>query len=65
MPSYIVTARGGLFGKTLKVTGSTVEMSEKDALSLPPGTVEAIKAPPAATPIEPVKAHAPKGKDKP
>jgi hypothetical protein len=41
MPSYIVTCRGGLQSKAgLKPTGSIVEMSEKDALSLPPGTVE-------------------------
>lgn len=41
MPSYIVTCRGGLqFKSGTKPTGSIVEMAEKDALSLPPGTVE-------------------------
>lgn len=41
MPSYIVTCRGGLqFKSGTKPTGSIVEMAEKDALCLPPGTVE-------------------------
>jgi hypothetical protein len=56
MPKYTVTCRGGLgCGDNQKKTGSVVEMSEKDAASLPPGTVEALKS-------EPVKAEPKKEK---
>lgn len=40
MPSYLVTCHGGLSTRLgLKPVGSVVEMSEKDAASLPVGTV--------------------------
>lgn len=43
MPKYTVTCRGGLqFKSGLKPTGAVVELSEKDAASLPPGTVEPV-----------------------
>lgn len=58
MPNYRIIEEGGLIsgGKRL-ACGTTLEMSEKDAKSLPPGTVEldveAVAAPIAPTPAEP------------
>lgn len=51
MSTYTVTCRGGLLTKAgLLPMGASVEMSEKDANSLPGGTV-ALKAPePKPTP---------------
>lgn len=66
MPSYIVKCRGGLQSKAgLKPTGSTVEMSEKDALSLPLGTVELapVKAEPKPEPKPNPKSDAKASKD--
>lgn len=66
MPSYIVTCRGGLQSKAgLKPTGSIVEMSEKDALSLPLGTLAPapVKAEPKAEPKPTPKSDAKASKD--
>ena len=59
MPSYIVTCRGAFVtAKGIKSAGDTVEMSEKDAASLPPGTVSLVPekqlllvAPPPVSPV--------------
>lgn len=61
MPSYIVTCRGGLSSKGgLKPTGSVVEMSEKDAASLPVGTVELKSMPVESKPTPKTEAKASK-----
>lgn len=53
MPSYTVTARGGLLSRTgIAPTGAVVEMSEAAAASLPAGSVELRAAP--VTPPAPV-----------
>jgi hypothetical protein len=49
MPKYTVTCRGALIlRRTPHPTGSVVEMDEKSAASLPPGTVEPLVVAPAA-----------------
>lgn len=64
MPSYTVTCEGGLFtAKTLKPTGSVVEMSEKDAASLPLGTVELLARPTPPVEIKPFKSEAKASKE--
>lgn len=57
---YTIICRGGLNnGKAgTKPTGSTIEMSEKDANGLPPGTVELAPQPVAP---KPTPKHEPKG----
>ena len=61
MPNYTVICRGGLAGKGgLKPTGSVVDMSEKDAASLPPGTVELKSAPVESKPTPKTEAKASK-----
>lgn len=66
MPAYVITCRGGLLvGKSLKPTGSTIELSAKDAAALPFGTVELAPAP-VAPPlvVPPPPAPKPEGKPK-
>lgn len=51
MPLYTVVCRGHLLhNKKPHPTGSTVEMTEAQALSLPPGTVERVKDAPVPAP---------------
>lgn len=66
MPAYVITCRGGLLvGKSLKPTGTTVELSAKDAASLPSGSVELAPAPVAPPPaVSPPPAPKPEGKPK-
>lgn len=57
MPLYVITVRGGLLGRGgLKPEGSTIELSAKDASSLPPGSVELVVAPPASVTPPPAPA---------
>ena len=67
MPAFLITCRGGLRSKAgLLPTGSTVEMSEKDAASLPVGTVVAVAVAVAvAVPVAPVVPIAAKPAPKP
>lgn len=59
MPLYTVVCRGNLLhNKRPHPTGSTVEMTEAQALSLPLGTVELKKPDQKSDP----KSEAPKGK---
>jgi hypothetical protein len=51
MPLYKITVRGGLIsGKKQLKQGESVELSEKDAASLPLGTVELIEPKPEPKP---------------
>lgn len=62
MPNYTITCRGGLVGPkgVVRAIGSVVEMSEKDAASLPPGTVELKSAPVESKPTPKTEAKASK-----
>jgi hypothetical protein len=63
MPLFKVIVRGGLLtGKKLIKEGESVELSEKDAASLPTGTVELAESRPDPKPTP--KAVEPKEKSK-
>ncbi len=53
MPKYIVTCEGALeVGRQDFPTGSTVELSEEKANSLPPGTVKLAPIDPASVRVD-------------
>lgn len=68
MPRFTILARGGLLSRAgLAPQGSVVEMSDKDAASLPPGTVELVLEAPVVPPPDvptsaPIHTEAPKGR---